>query len=181
MKNYDVIVVGSGGGMKLALPAAAMGLKTAIIDRDAPGGTCLNRGCIPSKMLIYPTELPGLIQRAGRVNLHMDSPARVDFSKLIERTSETVDGISDDIRTRLSQTPNLDLYAQHGEFISDKVLRAGPDELHAETIFVATGSRPAIPDILGLVDTPFMTSREALRRETLPERLLVIGAGYIAV
>jgi len=167
--------------MKLALPAAAMGLKTAIIDRDALGGTCLNRGCIPSKMLIYPTELPGLIQRAGRVNLQVDSPARVDFAKLIERTSETVDGISDDIRTRLAQTPNLDLYAQHGEFTSDKVLRAGPDELHAEKIFIATGSRPAIPDIPGLIDTPFMTSREALRRETLPDCLLVIGAGYIAV
>jgi mycothione reductase len=181
VKNYDVIVVGSGGGMKIALPAASMGLKTALIDRDALGGTCLDRGCIPSKMLIYPTELPDLIQRAHRINVKTDSPARVDFPDLIKRISETIDGISENIRTHLCQTPNLDFYPYHGEFISDRVLRVGPDELTAEKVFVATGSRPALPDIPGLKDTPFMTSREALRREDLPDRLLVIGAGYIAV
>ena len=167
--------------MKIALPAASMGLKTALIDRDALGGTCLDRGCIPSKMLIYPTELPGLLQRAHRINVEKDSPARVDFPDLIKRISETVDGISQDLRTKLSHTPNLDFYAHHGEFISDRVMRAGLDELTAEKVFIATGSRPAIPDIPGLKDTPFMTSREALRREDLPGRLLVIGAGYIAV
>ncbi len=181
MKNYDVIVVGSGGGMKLALPAASMGLKTALIDRDALGGTCLNRGCIPSKMLIYPTELPGLIQRAHRISVKTDSPARIDFPELMKRTSETVDGISESIRSKLAQTPNLDFYAHHAEFSSDRVLQVGSDELTAEKVFIATGSRPAIPDIPGLRDTPFMTSREALRRGDLPDRLLVIGAGYIAV
>lgn len=181
MKNYDVIVMGSGGGMKIALPAASMGLKTALIDQDALGGTCLNRGCIPSKMLIYPTELPELIRQAHKINVHTDSTARVDFPALIRRTSRTVDGMSEDIGRALLQTSNLDLYTEHGEFISDHVLRVGADELRADKIFIATGSRPALPKIPGLKDTPFMTSREALRREDLPERLLALGAGYIAV
>jgi dihydrolipoamide dehydrogenase len=89
--------------------------------------------------------------------------------------------MSENIRSTLLQTPNLDLHAQHGQFVSDHVLRAGADELTADRIFIATGSRPAFPDIPGLKDTPFMTSREALRREDLPDRLLVLGAGYIAV
>lgn len=181
MKTYDVIVIGSGGGMKIALPAASMGLKTALIDRDALGGTCLNRGCIPSKMLIYPTDLPELVQQAQKINVHTASRARVDFPGLMQRIAETVDSMSEAIRTKLLQTPNLDLHAHHGEFVSDHVLRVGSDELTAEKIFIATGSRPALPDIPGLKGTPFMTSQEALRREDLPGRLLVLGAGYIAV
>ncbi len=181
MKHYDIIVIGSGGGMKIALPAASMGLKTAFIEQDAVGGTCLNRGCIPSKMLIYPTELPSLIREAHRINVTSDSNARVEFGALVKRISETVDRMSVDQRSEIEHTANLDFYPTHAEFISDRILQAGADELAAEKVFIATGSRPRIPDIPGLKGTPFMTSHEALRRTDLPDRLLVIGAGYIAV
>jgi len=181
MKHYDIIVIGSGGGVKIALPAASVGLKTAFIEQDAVGGTCLNRGCIPSKMLIYPTELPGLIREAHRINVTSDSSTRVEFAALIRRINETVDSMSADQRSKIEHTPNLDFYPVHAEFISDRVLQAGEDELAADKVFIATGARPQIPDIPGLAGTPFMTSREALRRTDLPDRLIVIGAGYIAV
>ncbi|MFC1764762.1 dihydrolipoyl dehydrogenase family protein [Planctomycetota bacterium] len=181
MKDYDVIVIGSGGGMKVALPAAAMGLKTALLERESVAGTCLNRGCIPSKMLIYPTELPGLIRAAQRVNVFSATTPTLDFPALIERISLTVDGMSAAQRTALEQTPHLDFYPQHGEFVGERVVCIGQEELRGDKVFIATGSRPMIPAIPGLADTPFMTSREALRRTNLPERLLVIGAGYIAV
>ena len=181
MKTYDIVVIGSGGGMKIALPAASMGLKTAFIEQSAVGGTCLNRGCIPSKMLIYPTQLPGLIREAHRINITSDSNARVEVAALVKRISETVDRMSANQQSKIEHTPNLDFYGVHAEFISDRVLRAGEDELTAEKVFIATGARPQIPDIPGLADTPFMTSREALRRTDLPDSLLVIGAGYIAV
>lgn len=181
MKHYDIIVIGSGGGMKIALPAASMGLKTAFIEQGAVGGTCLNRGCIPSKMLIYPTELPRLIREAHRINVTSDSSARVEFAALVKRISETVDHMSADQRSKIEHTANLDFYPVHAEFISDRVLQAGEDELTAKKVFIATGSRPQIPDTPGLAGTPFMTSREALRRTDLPDCLLVIGAGYIAV
>ena len=180
-KQYDVIVIGSGGGMKIALPAAKMGLKTALIERDAVAGTCLNRGCIPSKMLIYPSELPGLIQDAKRINVHCPTRPTVDFSALTTRISQTVDGMSEHQRQNLLQTENLDFISEHATFLSDNLIQAGPHHLTAPKIFIATGGKPAIPNIPGLADTPFMTSTEALRRTDLPKRLIVIGASYIAV
>ena len=181
MKHYDIIVIGSGGGTKIALHAASMGLNTAFVEQGAVGGTCLNCGCIPSKMLIYPTELPGLIREAHRINVASDSSVRIEFADLVNRINKTVDRMSADQQSKIEHTPNLDFYPVHAEFISDRVIRAGEDELAAEKVFVATGSRPHIPEIPGLGGTPFMTSREALRRTDLPDRLLVIGAGYIAV
>ena len=181
MKHYDIIVIGSGGGMKIALSAASMDLKTAFIEQEAVGGTCLNRGCIPSKMLIYPTELPGLIREAHRINITSDSSIKVEFAALIRRINETVDSMSAGQRSKIEHTPNLDFYPVHAEFISDRVLQVGEDELAADKVFIATGALPQIPDIPGLTGTPFMTSREALRRTDLPDHLLVIGAGYIAV
>jgi len=181
MKEYDVIVIGSGGGMKVALPAAAMGMKTALLERESVAGTCLNRGCIPSKMLIYPTELPGRLRAAERINVTAAGDMKVDFPALVERTSRTVDAMSDSQRRSLAETPNLDFYADHGSFVGERTLRVGDSEIRADKVFIATGSRPWIPVIPGLEDTPFMTSREALRRTDLPRRLLVIGAGYIAV
>ncbi|NQV32365.1 MAG: dihydrolipoyl dehydrogenase [Phycisphaeraceae bacterium] len=180
-KEYDVIVIGSGGGMKIALPAARMGLKTALIEQDAVAGTCLNRGCIPSKMLIYPSELPGHLQEATRINVKCDTRPTLDFSALITRISQTVDAMSASQRDALLSMPNLDFLPEHAEFIEDKVIQAGQHVITAPKIFIATGSRPMIPDIPGLKNTPFMTSTEALRRTSLPERLIVIGASYIAV
>ncbi len=181
MKEYDVIVIGSGGGMKIALPAAAMGLKTALLERESVAGTCLNRGCIPSKMLIYPTELPVRLRTAERINVIADGDMKVDFPALVERTSRTVDALSASQRESLVQTPNLDFFPQHGTFVGERTLRVGDTEIRAEHVFIATGSKPRVPAIPGLQESPFMTSREALRRTTLPRRLLVIGAGYIAV
>jgi len=180
-RQYDVIVIGSGGGIKIALPAARMGLKTALIEQDAVAGTCLNRGCIPSKMLIYPSELPHLLQEARRINVNSDSEPTVDFPALITRISQTVDSMSNAQREALLNTPDLDLFSEHAEFIEDKVIQAGPQKITAPKIFIATGAKPMIPDIPGLKNTPFMTSTEALRRTDLPKRLIVIGASYIAV
>ncbi len=180
-QQYDIIVIGSGGGMKIALPAARMGLKTALIEQDAVAGTCLNRGCIPSKMLIYPTELPHLLREATRINVHSDTIPQIDFPALVTRTSQTVDGMSQRQRESLLTMDNLDFIAEHAEFIEDKIIQAGPYRLTAPKIFIATGSKPLIPNIPGLVGTPYMTSTEALRRTDLPRRLIVIGASYIAV
>lgn len=181
MKEYDVLVIGAGGGLKIALHAARMGLKTALVEQEAIGGTCLNRGCIPSKMLIYPGMLLEGIRRAGRINIHGTEKATLQFPQLVRRIAATVDEMEAGRRQQVEQTANLDFYPEHGEFCSDRILRAGGEELTAKRIFIASGSRPLLPDIPGLEGTPFMTSREALRRTQLPKRLLVIGAGYIAV
>ena len=181
MTRYDVIVIGSGGGLKIALPAAAKGLNVALIEQDAMGGTCLNRGCIPSKMLIWPTEIPAMLARAAKVDVQTATPPMIDFPALVERVTRTVDGISATMRERLRNTDNLTVYSSHARFVSDRRLEVGDNVLEADKIFIATGLRPAAPDVPGLPDTPYMTSRDALRRTDPPRKMIVIGAGYIAV
>jgi mycothione reductase len=180
-KAYDVIVIGSGGGIKIAKPAAARGKRVAFIEERDPGGTCLNRGCIPSKMIIYPTELADTIRRAHRLNVLCPVPPVIDFPALMGRTAHTIGKVADGLRRDFLNTPNLDYIAGHAEFIANKTLRVGDRVITGDRIFIATGSRPRIPPIPGLAQTPFMTSEEALTRTTLPQRMLVIGAGYIAV
>ncbi len=180
-RTYDVIVIGSGGGVKIALPAAAMGLRGAFIEARQAGGTCLNRGCIPSKMLIYPTERAAAMRDAAGLDLGGDLNPTVDFPALIERTCTTIDGISARLEDAFRNTENLDYFPAWARFTGDKTVTVGDATLTADRIFIATGSRPAVPAIAGLANTPYMTSEEALRRTDLPESLIVIGASYIAV
>ena len=181
MKQYDVIVIGSGGGAKITSPAAKLGLKVAVIEKDKLGGTCLNRGCIPSKMLIHPADVADEIKHAKKFDIHNNPNFTVDFAKLINRISNTVDSDSASISAGYAKNPNIDYYSGTGYFVSNKVVEVDGQQLTADKIFIAVGSRPFIPLIDGLLDTPFMTSTEALRNTSLPKKLIVIGAGYIAV
>lgn len=182
MKQFDIIVIGSGGGTKLVSPAANIGLKVAIVEEDALGGTCLNRGCIPSKMLIHPSDLIRETERAAeKFELGLEFSFRPDFPALVNRVSESVDSDSSKIEPFYEKHPNITLFKGHGEFLSNRIVQVGDEKLVGDRIFIATGSRPKIPNIPGLEGTPYMTSKEALRNTMLPERLIVIGGGYIAV
>jgi mycothione reductase len=179
-KTYDIIVVGSGAGLNIARNASSNGFKTAFIEKDRLGGTCLNRGCIPSKMLIYPSETADRIREAAKLNISVGNKVKVEFNRLINRIIENTSATSNGILTSVKEKENLDFYHDNACFISDRVVRAGDDELKADKIFIGTGSKPLIPDIPGLKDTDYMTSTEALIRKELPKSLIVIGAGYIA-
>ena len=181
MKEYDVIVVGSGGGAKIVSPAASIGQKVAIIEKDAFGGTCLNRGCIPSKMFIHPADLMEQIREATKFEIGHDPLFNPNFAALAERISQTVDKQSAGIAPAYEKNPNIDVYKAQARFIGNKLIAADGQVLTADKIFIATGARPHIPNIPGLADTPYMTSTEALRATQLPKKLIVIGAGYIAV
>ena len=181
MKEYDVIVIGGGGGTKLVTPVAALGLKVAIFEKEAMGGTCLNRGCIPSKMMIHPADRICHMQESYKFEIGLKASFDVDFKKLVERISNSVDKDAASIPPAYEKNPNIDFYPLEAKFISNKVISAGGKEFTADKIFIATGSRPFIPDIPGLEGTPYMTSREALRNTELPKRMVVIGGGFIAL
>ena len=181
MKQYDVIVIGAGGGTKIISPAARLGLKVACVEKEKLGGTCLNRGCIPSKMLIHPADVAVHIQEAHKFDIHNDPKFSVDFKKLVTRISNAIDKDSAGIVDAYAKNPNIDFYHQEARFVSNKVVRVGDRELTADKIFIAVGARPQIPEIEGLNDAPYMTSTEALRNTKLPEKMIVIGASYIAV
>lgn len=181
MKHYDVIVIGSGGGAKIISPAARLGMRVACVEKGPLGGTCLNRGCIPSKMLIHPADVAAEIKQAAKFDIHTDAALRVDFARLVARISGTVDADSSRIVLGYSRNPNIDFYPAEAKFISNNVLDAGGKRITADKIIIAVGARPRIPEIEGLEGTPYMTSDEALRRTKLPGKMIVIGAGYIAV
>lgn len=179
MKKFDLITIGSGGGAKISSPAASLGLKVAVIEKDRLGGTCLNRGCIPSKMLIHPADVAIEIKEAHRFDIHNNPKFSVDFSKLINRISQTVDEDSNKIETSYTNHPNISLYRGSAKFVENKIIEINNEQITADKIIIAVGTRPTIPDIPGLAGSPFMTSTEALRNTTLPSSMIIIGGGYI--
>ena len=179
MKKFDVITIGSGGGSKISSPAASLGLKVAVIEKDHLGGTCLNRGCIPSKMLIHPADVAIEIKEAHRFDIQNNPQFNVNFAKLVERISQTVGSDSNKITASYTNHPNITLFKGVAKFVDNKVIEINNEQITAEKIFIAVGTRPSIPNIPGLAGTPFMTSTEALRNTTLPSSMIIIGGGYI--
>ncbi len=181
MKKYDVIVIGSGGGAKIVSPASRLGLKVAVLEKEALGGTCLNRGCIPSKMLIHPADVATTIREAEKFDIHRNRDFSIDFASLITRISHTVDGDSNKIALAYQKNPHIDFYHSEGRFVANKTIEVDGTQITADKIFLAVGARPRIPPIPGLAGTPFMTSTEALRNTKLPQKMVVVGGGLIAV
>lgn len=181
MKEYDLIIIGGGGGLKLLGPALKAKKKVAVIEKDRLGGTCLNRGCIPSKMLIHPADVALEIKNASKFDIKVKSKVDVNFSKLITRINKTVLDDSLGISKRYEQSKEIDYFPYEAKFVSDKVLEVNGTKIKGKKIIIAVGARPSVPPIPGLQGTPYWTSTEALRTKKLPKKLIVIGGGYIAV
>ncbi|MCH9631508.1 MAG: Mycothione reductase [Chlamydiia bacterium] len=179
VKNYDIIVIGSGGGTKLVRPVAKKGYKVAIIEKEKLGGTCLNRGCIPSKMLIHTADVAMAIKEASKFQLEVGSP-EVRFEELVTRVCKKIDEESESIRPVYEADKNITLYNGHAKFTSNTTVEVNGEVLSSDKIVIATGADVAVPDLKGLSDVPYMTYRDALRNTTKPKKLLVIGGGYIA-
>jgi mycothione reductase len=179
MRNYDIIVIGTGAGTKLVQPVARLGFKVAVIEKDFAGGTCLNRGCIPSKMLIYPTEIISHIKNMDKFNIKLTSEYQVDFNSITTRIRKTITEETDSIPPIYEKNPNVDFYHGLAKFISPYEILVNDEVLSSPRIILAVGARPFIPNIPGLNETPYWTSTEALFADQLPKSILVIGAGYI--
>ena len=181
MKKYDVIVIGSGSGAIISDEAASHGLKVALVDKGPLiGGTCLNLGCIPSKMLIYPADRIVEIQEAKKLGIEAEIKS-VDFSALMERMRKSRAESQKHIREGISQSENLDFYKGEGHFIGDYAIEVNGEKIKGEKIFIASGSRPFIPPIRGLDSIDYLTNETVLQLEERPDSLIIIGGGYIAV
>jgi mycothione reductase len=175
--HYDLIVVGAGSGNMLLGPHTRH-LRTAIVEPDRFGGTCLNRGCIPSKMLVVTADLAQAVRGASRlgVNATLES---VDWPAVLARVFGRIDPLHShavDYRRRTG----TDVFTEPARFVARKVLEVGNRRLTASTIVLAAGARPTIPDIPGLSTVPFHTSDTIMRIEKIPESLLILGGGVIA-
>ena len=187
MADHDLIVLGGGTGNIVADAAADSGIDTALVEAGPLGGTCLNRGCNPSKKLIERANVVETVRNAEAIGVSA-TVEDVAYADIVEDVMETIDTAAAEKRARTREADDLTLFQSEGRFVDDKTVEVAGDEdaggqrLSAERIVLAGGSRPMIPDSIdGTRDTPFLTSDDALRVTSRPESLVIVGGGYIAV
>jgi mycothione reductase len=180
MKKYDIIVIGSGSGAIVVDEAVSHRLKVALVDRGPLGGTCLNVGCIPSKMLIYPADIVVEIEEAGKLGINAEIK-NIDFKSIMRRMRKSTIESRNQIREGIIANKNLDFYEAEGHFTGDYTIEAMGQKITGEKIVIASGSRTFIPPIKGLESVSYLTNETLLDLEEKPESLIIVGGGYIAV
>lgn len=177
MRTYDLLVIGAGSGNMLFTPELS-GLRAAIVEPGRFGGTCLNRGCIPSKMLVVAADAARTVATAERLGVHA-AVEKVDWPGIRDRVFGRIDPIHD-AAVAYRRSHDVDVYTEPARFVGPHELRVGDDVIRADQIVIATGSRPVIPDIAGLDQVGYHTSDTIMRIDHLPESMLIIGGGFIA-
>lgn len=181
---YDVIIIGAGpGGYVAAIRAANEGKKTALIEADELGGTCLNRGCIPSKVWLKHSEVIELMGKAKSWGIMTNTP-QFDFKKMVNQKDNVIQTLRQGISILL-QDNKIDVYNGFGNVFPGKRVivekEESKEELTAKNIIIATGSRPLIPPIEGLDSVPYHTTDTIFSIEKIPESIVIIGGGIIGV
>ncbi len=178
-ETFDLIIVGSGSGN--SIPAYLDDWNIAMVERDVFGGTCLNRGCIPSKMFVYPADVAVAAQEAAKLGIDTQFNG-ADWSAIRDRVFGLIDPIAASGRDyRSAGTPNVTLVEGTADFVDERTLDVEGRRLTAPHILLAAGARPVVPPIAGLMETGFHTSDSIMRLPELPKRLGIIGGGFIAV
>ncbi|MGC2661542.1 MAG: mercuric reductase [Bryobacteraceae bacterium] len=185
-KHYDAIVIGSGqGGTPLVQAFAKAGKKTALVERDQIGGTCINYGCTPTKTMVASAEIAYEARRAAEYGVHVGAIS-IDMAKVRERKREIVKSFRSGSEKLAENTEHLDLLRGEARFTSNKslevALRGGETiEVKADLIVIDTGSRSATPKIEGLSEVSYLDSTSIMELDVVPERLIVLGGGYVGL
>lgn len=180
MKEYDVIIIGSGAGANLIEDGLAHNKTVALIDKGPSGGTCLNVGCIPTKMLVYPADRIMEVREARKLGITAEIKA-VDFPFIMQRMRSHIGKSRDQIKTALEGAEDFDYYGGEAQFTGEKILEVNRKTVKGKDIFIAAGARPLIPAVKGIESVEYLTNESALRLSELPASMVIIGGGYIAV
>ncbi|RLE26386.1 MAG: mycothione reductase [Actinobacteria bacterium] len=173
------MIVGSGSGN--SIPDYLDDWKIALVERDVFGGTCLNRGCIPSKMFVLPADVAVAAQNSAKLGIDTQFNG-ADWSAIRDRVFGLIDPIAEAGREyRASGSPNVTLIQGTADFVGEKTMDVEGRLITAPHILLAAGARAVVPPIPGLVETGFHTSDSIMRLPELPKRLGIIGGGFIAV
>jgi pyruvate/2-oxoglutarate dehydrogenase complex dihydrolipoamide dehydrogenase (E3) component len=185
-QHYDAIVIGSGqGGNPLAGELAGAGHKTAIIERDHVGGSCVNVGCTPTKTMIASARAAYVDRRSADYGIYNGS-VTVEMIEVRQRKRDIVDKFRDGVRQIIESTKGLDLFLGEARFTGPKDLQVDLNDgetvrLSADNIFINVGARPLDPPIEGLDGLPTLNSTSIMELDEVPEHLLVLGGGYVGL
>ena len=175
MEKFDVIVIGAGAGENVVNDAITEGVKVALVEKGPLGGTCLNNGCIPSKMLIYPADVIRMAQDAKAVGV--EATAKPDFRFIMDRTRAFVHGEEQESEEQLAKVKSLTMFRETAEFTGDHTLIVGGRTITAPKIVIATGARPLVPPIPGLKEAGFLDNITLLDLNQAPKSMIIIGGG----
>ena len=180
MEQFDVIVIGSGSGMLVASQAIDEGFRVALIEGGKMGGTCINVGCVPSKMLIYPADVIATLKEAEKLGVNTTVNS-VDFNNIMTRMHTLVNHDSGQQATAIEATPELTWFKEKGEFTSDYTMQVGTHTITAKVIFIVSGAQTTIPPIKGIENVGYLTSDTVLDLQSPPKSIIIVGGGYIGM
>ena len=178
MRHFDLLIIGAGSGNSVIGPEHD-DWDIAISEHGLFGGTCLNVGCIPSKMFVYAAEVASLAADSERLGVHTRFNG-ADWPAVRDRIFGRIDPIASGGLDYRMGLPNVTVYTETARFVGPRTVAVGDDTITTERVVVAAGARPAVPDVPGLADCGYHTSDTIMRLDEMPERLLVLGGGYIA-
>ena len=185
MENFDVIIIGAGqAGNPLSTTFAAAGKKTALIEQKFVGGTCINYGCTPTKTMVASAEVAHFARHAGEYGVN-NNFISVDMQKVRQRKNEIVTSFREGSAGRIEKS-NAELIYGTASFTANKTIEVKLNDgekrhLTADTIIIDTGGRPRIPNVKGLNDVPYLDLTSIMELGELPEHLLILGGGYVAL
>ena len=185
--HFDAIVIGAGqAGPALAARLAQAGMKTALIEREHLGGTCVNDGCTPTKTLVASARAAHVVRYAARFGVVSgvatgDAEMSVDMRAVKARKDAVVAESVAGLGAWLGGVANLTLFRASARFVGPGRLQVGNDELAAPKTFINVGGRPAVPDWPGIQDVPYLTNTTMMDLDVLPEHLVIVGGSYIGL
>ena len=179
--QHDAIIIGTGqAGPALAARLSAAGMKVAVVERGAFGGTCVNTGCIPTKTLVASAGTAEAVRRSADFGVSAGGPLTVDM-KAVKARKDAISGSSrDGVESTLRGLPNGKVYVGHARFESPRDVRVGNDLLTADRIFINVGGRAATP-IPGLSDVSYWTNSSMMAVDFVPPHLVIVGGSYIGL
>jgi mycothione reductase len=178
MRHFDLLIIGAGSGNSVIGPEHD-GWDIAIAEHGLFGGTCLNVGCIPSKMFVYAAEVATLAADSERLGIRTRFDG-ANWPAVRDRVFGRIDPIAEGGLTYRQGLPNVTVYTDTARFVGPRTVAVGDETITAERVVLAAGARPAVPDVPGLTDCGYRSSDTIMRLDALPERLVVLGGGYIA-
>ena len=180
IQTFDAIVIGTGqAGPSLASRCANEGLKTAVIEKNKFGGSCVNTGCTPTKAMVASARAAYMARRGNDFGVEINGDIRVNLKKVKARKDKLVQNSTQGVENWLRETENLTVIEGHARFTDNHTIQVGEKTLTGEKIFINTGAKPFVLPALQHVD--YMTNADILELEKVPEHLIIVGGSYIGL